>query len=610
MGPGFGGGGRGGMSLRNEEIEKRTLRDLDPKLFRRFWGIFVTPYVPTLILAILAMLAGTVTGLIGPMLQKTAIDEGMTNGNVDVIMRIALIYVVTHTLSWLFSYSRTFLMSRVGLSLTYDVREHLFKHIQTLSLSFFDRLQAGRIMSRLTSDVEALSQLINSGLMNTINDIFTLIGIVAIMIHNSPLLSLITFFTIPVMALVTTFFASRMRSAYHQVRAASADVNANLQETISGMRVTQSFTREERNLERFNELNEGNFRANIRAASLSSMFFPAIELISSIGTCIVLISGGYLVTTDAVSIGTVVLFLSFITRFFGPIRELTQVMTTIQAAGISLERIFGFLDEVPEVPDLPEATELPAIHGDVRYDHVNFSYEKSGAQILFDIDFEVKRGQTVAFVGATGAGKSSIINLLSRFYDPDNGQITIDGYDIRFVTQHSLRSQIGIVLQDTFIFSGTVMDNIRYGKLNASDEEVIAAAEAVGAHHFIMRLADGYQTEVNERGSKLSVGQRQLLAFARALLANPQLLILDEATSSVDAYTETLIQQALDRLLTERTAFVIAHRLSTIRNADCIYALDQGRIVEAGTHDELLERGGLYARLYEMQFKDQEASAS
>ena len=610
MGPGFGGGGRGGMSLRNEEIEKRTLRDLDPKLFRRFWGIFVTPYVPTLILAILAMLAGTVTGLIGPMLQKTAIDEGMTNGNVDVIMRIALIYVVTHTLSWLFSYSRTFLMSRVGLSLTYDVREHLFKHIQTLSLSFFDRLQAGRIMSRLTSDVEALSQLINSGLMNTINDIFTLIGIVAIMIYNSPLLSLITFFTIPVMALVTTFFASRMRSAYHQVRAASADVNANLQETISGMRVTQSFTREERNLERFNELNEGNFRANIRAASLSSMFFPAIELISSIGTCIVLISGGYLVTTDAVSIGTVVLFLSFITRFFGPIRELTQVMTTIQAAGISLERIFGFLDEVPEVPDLPEATELPAIHGDVRYDHVNFSYEKSGAQILFDIDFEVKRGQTVAFVGATGAGKSSIINLLSRFYDPDNGQITIDGYDIRFVTQHSLRSQIGIVLQDTFIFSGTVMDNIRYGKLNASDEEVIAAAEAVGAHHFIMRLADGYQTEVNERGSKLSVGQRQLLAFARALLANPQLLILDEATSSVDAYTETLIQQALDRLLTERTAFVIAHRLSTIRNADCIYALDQGRIVEAGTHDELLERGGLYARLYEMQFKDQEASAS
>ncbi|MCL2548343.1 MAG: ATP-binding cassette domain-containing protein, partial [Symbiobacteriaceae bacterium] len=295
-----------------------------------------------------------------------------------------------------------------------------------------------------------------------------------------------------------------------------------------------------------------------------------------------------------------------ITRFFHPIRELTQVMNTVQAAGISLERIFNFIDEVPEVPDEPQAFALLPIHGEVCFEHVDFSYDKDGAQVLFDIDFKVERGQTVAFVGATGAGKSSIINLLSRFYDPDSGRILIDNQDIRNITQHSLRSQIGIVLQDTFIFSGTVMENIRYGMLSATDDQVIKAAEAVGAHEFIMRLSDGYQTEVNERGSKLSVGQRQLISFARALLANPQLLILDEATSSVDAYTELLIQRALDRLLTQRTAFVIAHRLSTIRNADCIYALDMGRIVEQGTHNELLAKRGLYYRLYEMQFKNQE----
>ncbi|MCL2547561.1 MAG: ABC transporter ATP-binding protein, partial [Symbiobacteriaceae bacterium] len=358
MGGGWHGGG---MHVRNAEIEQRKLSDLDPQLFLRFWRTTVTPYRSKLYLSILAMLAATTTGLIGPMLQRVAIDDGMLAGNASVLLKVALIYIITHTLNWIFSFARSFLMSQIGLSITQDMRRHLFSHIQTLSLSFFDRLQAGRIMSRLTSDVEVLTQLINSALMNTINDFFTLIGIIIIMIVNSPLLSLISFFTIPVMFAVTRFFSRRMRKAYHQVRAASADVNANLQETISGMRVTQSFTREERNMERFDEVNEGNFRANMNAATLQSMFLPAIEVTSSIGTTLVLIGGGYLVLlasgseAEAVTLGIVVLFLNSITRFFHPIRELTQVMNTVQAAGISLERIFNFIDEVPEVPDEPQA---------------------------------------------------------------------------------------------------------------------------------------------------------------------------------------------------------------------------------------------------------------
>ncbi len=605
MGMHFGGGGGGMGGLRNAEIEKRKLTEIDRHMVKRLWG-YIRPFKWSMVLAILCMLAASTMNLAGPYLLKTAIDNGMKARNLTVINMIALVYILTHLANWFFSYNQTFIMSKVGQDVIFSLRRELHAHLQKLGFKFYDRLQAGRIMSRVTNDIEALNQLVTSGLVNLVNDVFTLVGIITIMLFMNPRLALVSFATIPLLAFVTNFFTRRMREAYHDVRRKIADVNANLQESISGMKVVQSFSREDQNLQRFDQTNYGNLQANMQAATLHSAFFPLIEVIGALGTALVLWVGGGLVMNEALTVGTVVAFLGYVTRFFQPIRDVSQVLNVVQSAAVSTERIFEFLDEVPEVQDAPGAQPLPAVTGEVRFEHVSFAYEE-GQRILHDISLTVKPGHTVAFVGATGAGKSSIINLLCRFYDPQEGRILIDGHDIRHVTQQSLRSQLGIVLQDTFIFSGTVKENIRYGRLDATDEEIIETAKAVNAHQFIMRLPDGYDTQVHERGSTLSVGQRQLISFARALIADPKILILDEATSSVDAYTELLIQQALDRLLQGRTAFVIAHRLSTIRNADCIYALDQGRIMEAGSHEELLGRDGIYRKLYEMQFKHQEA---
>ncbi len=604
MGMHFGGGGGGMGRLRNDEIEKRKISEIDHHMAKRLWG-YIAPYKWSMALAIFCMLAASTMNLAGPYLLKTAIDSGMKAGNLSVINMIALVYIVTHLANWFFSYNQTYIMSKVGQDVIFSLRRELHSHLQKLGFKFYDRLQAGRIMSRVTNDIEALNQLVTSGLVNLVNDVFTLVGIITIMLFMNPRLALVSFATIPLLIFVTNFFTRRMREAYHDVRRKIADVNANLQESISGMKVVQSFSREDQNLQRFDQTNQGNLQANMQAATLHSAFFPLIEVIGALGTALVLWVGGTLVMDNALTVGTVAAFLGYVTRFFQPIRDVSQVLNVVQSAAVSTERIFEFLDEVPEVQDAPGAQPLPAVVGEVRYEHVSFAYEE-GQRILHDITLEVKPGRTVAFVGATGAGKSSIINLLCRFYDPQEGRILIDGHDIRHVTQQSLRSQLGIVLQDTFIFSGTVKENIRYGRLDATDEEIIEAAKAVNAHQFIMRLPDGYETQVHERGSTLSVGQRQLISFARALIANPKILILDEATSSVDAYTELLIQQALDRLLQGRTAFVIAHRLSTIRNADSIYALDLGRIIESGSHEELLAKDGIYRKLYEMQFKSQE----
>ncbi len=585
----------------------KPLSELDHRLFIRLWG-YVRHYLGKTMISIICMLLTSATSLIAPTLLRYAIDYGMLAKNMEVINQMVIVYIIAYGGNWFFTYWQTYLMSKVGQDIIFDIRQDLFTKLQKLGLEFYDKWQAGRIMSRLTNDIDALHQLVTSGLTNIINDVFTLITIIIIMLTMNWRLALITFLTVPIILVVTLYFTRQMRAAYFVVRRTIADVNANLQESISGIKVTQSFTREDQNADRFNAVNESNFQANMKAAVLHSAFFPTVELIGALGTALVLGFGGIFIVRNigGMTVGTVSAFLVYVTRFFHPIRDLSNVLNTIQSAGVSLERIFEYMDEVPDVQELEDAASLKPIVGEVEYKNVDFSYTL-GQQVLFDINFKVAKGDTVAFVGATGAGKSSIINLLCRFYDPQGGAIYIDGQDIRNVTLHSLRSQLGIVLQDTFIFSGTVRDNIRYGKPEASHEEVIEAAKAVNAHDFIMRLPDGYDTQVQERGSRLSVGQRQLISFARTLLADPAILILDEATSSVDAYTELLIQKALDRLLTGRTALVIAHRLSTIRNADCIYALDKGHIMESGNHHELLLReGGVYRRLYEMQFKDQE----
>jgi len=584
----------------------KPLSELDPRLFVRLWG-YIRHYLGKTFISIVCMLLTSATSLIAPTLLRYAIDYGMLKQNMQVINQMVLIYIVAYAGNWFFTYWQTYLMSKVGQDIIFDIRQDLFVKLQKLGLQFYDKWQAGRIMSRLTNDIDALHQLVTSGLTNIINDVFTLVTIIIIMLTMNWRLALITFLTVPIILLTTLYFTRKMRAAYFVVRRTIADVNANLQESISGIKVTQSFTREDQNADRFDAVNESNFQASMLAAVLHSAFFPIVELIGALGTALVLGFGGVFIVRNVggMTVGTVSAFLVYVTRFFQPIRDLSNVLNTIQSAGVSLERIFEYMDEVPDVQNVENAIALKPIVGEVEYRNVDFSYTP-GQQVLYDINFKIPKGDTIAFVGATGAGKSSIINLLCRFYDPQAGTIYIDGQDIKEVTLNSLRSQLGIVLQDTFIFSGTVRDNIRYGKPEASSEEVIDAAKAVNAHDFIMRLPDGYDTQVQERGSRLSVGQRQLISFARTLLADPAILILDEATSSVDAYTELLIQKALDRLLTGRTALVIAHRLSTIRNADCIYTLDKGHIMEAGSHHELLQRNGVYRKLYELQFKDQE----
>lgn len=589
----------------NQEEYKSFDRDILKRLLT-----YVQPWKKHVLIAIVMLVISSLASLTGPYLLKVAIDDFIKAEFLSIEERysglvfIAIIYLAAQLLAWIASYYETYFMSWAGNNAVYSIRQDLFRHLQKQDITFYEKQPSGQIMSRVTNDVNSLSELVSSGLTKVIGDILTLIAIVVIMVSMHPLLALYSFVTLPFLLYLTFGFRNVIRDAFRKVRAEIAKVNANLQESISGVRVTQSFGREEENLRQFDETNYGNFAANIRAESLFSMYMPLVDLVGAFGTAIVLWAGGWMILnggeTNGLSVGVLVAFLGYLDRFYRPIKDLSAFFAQLQSAMAASEKIFAVLDTQPEIKD-DGILKLPPIQGEVRFDNVSFGYEEA-QEVLHNIDFDVTKGQKVALVGHTGAGKTSIINLLSRFYEPQEGRILIDGHDISKVTIESLRSQMGIVLQESFLFSGTVMENIRYGRLDATDEEVVLAAKAVNAHNFIMELDKGYETEVQERGSKLSVGQRQLVSFARALLRDPAILILDEATSSVDAYTEVLIQKALDRLLEGRTAFIIAHRLSTIRNADVILVLKDGQIIARGTHDELLDGSSYYRELYQLQF--------
>lgn len=577
----------------------------DPKLTRKAL-VFVLPYKRQLGIALAAMLATSATGLVAPHLMQVAIDDGMKKANMRVLTIVAGIYIATYLVRWLCQYCQTLAVAILGQHVLYDIRHKLFSHLQGLSLGFFDKREVGRIIARLTSDVEALNELLTSGALSVITDFITVIWIIVILLHKNLHLALLTFCLMPLMWIVTSVFRSKARLAYRDVRRKVATVTARVAENVSGVRVVKSFSREKENLRRFEEVNLENRRAYMRAAAIRAAFVPLIAIISAGGICIIYWYGGFQVIAGTLKVGVLVAFIGYMERFFTPIRDMSTLYHTMQSAMAGAERIFDILDTEPDIQNKPGAIQMPPIRGNVGFKNVTFAY--GDTPVLKDVSFSVEAGQTVALVGPTGAGKTTIINLLSRQYDIQSGSVPIDGHDIRNVTMESLRSQMGVVLQDPFLFPGSVKENIRYGRLDATDQEVEAVAKTVGADEFIRALPQGYDTDVREGGSILSVGQKQLVSFARALLADPRILILDEATSSIDTQTEMLIQEALEKLLKGRTSFVIAHRLSTIVGADRILVMDGGRVVQSGKHKELLRKGGLYKRLYDMQFDYELAS--
>ena len=560
----------------------------------------IAPYKWRFAAMLASLITATAAALAPAPLAKLAIDDGISKHDVAALDRIVIAFLISAVLYAVASYWQTYLVGWVGQRVLQDLRVRLFAHLQALSIGFYSRRRAGVLISRLTNDVEALDQLIEDGLATLIQSGLMLIGVVVILMVLDFHLALFTFLALPLLLAGGVVFRIASAGAYRATREKIAAITGYLQESLSGIRVIRAFAQERAHIKRFGELNDENRDVNMRTVYLNAAYFPAVEFLSALITVEILLVGGYEAIQGHTSTGVVFAFIAALNNFFDPIQQLSQLYTTYQSGMAALDKIFELLDEQPDLVDAPDATELPRIRGELRLDGVGLRYgsEDSGAWALRNVDLVVPPGQTVALVGATGAGKSTFAKLVARFYDPTEGRVLIDGHDLRTVTAQSLRSQMGIVPQEVFLFSGTVRENIVFGRPDATDAEVSNAARAVGADDFIQALPEGYETQVGERGVQLSAGQRQLLAFARALIADPRILILDEATSNVDVHTEGVIEQGLRRLVAGRTAVVIAHRLSTIRHAGRIVVLEHGSVVESGSHEELLELRGRYHALY------------
>jgi len=592
------------------EVKKTTRRMSSREIFARLIE-YLRPYKKWIVAVTIAVIVTSITGIASPyILGREIIAKYILRRDLRGLQWIILVFIGIQVANWIANTIRTYGMGKIGQSLLLRMRSDLFSHLQELSFSFYDESDSGDLISRVTNDTDAIGEAFTSGLIQVVSDILNLLMIVIVMFSINVQLSLASMIVVPLMIIAAALFNSKFRAAYQMQRTKISSVTSKLQESISGIREIQSFTREKDFIEEFKRTNLENLQANLQATKVWGLFFPTIQLIEAAGMGVVILYGGWLAFNGMLgpiedAVGTLITFIMYVGMFFGPIFDLTNFYNTIQSAFAAAERIFEILDVKPEIRDCEDAVEIPPIKGEIEFRNVTFEY-KPGKPVLRNVSFHIKPKETVALVGPTGAGKSTIIKLICRFYEPKSGQILIDGYDIRKVKMKSLRRQIGIVPQETILFSGTIMDNIRYGRIDASDEEVIAAAKIVGAHEFIERLPKGYDTRIGEGGAGLSVGQKQLIAFARALIRNPAILIMDEATSSIDPYTDLLIRKAMKALLKDRTSIIIAHRLSTVRDADRILVIDDGRIVEEGTHEELIEKGGLYSHLYEMQFKEPE----
>ncbi|KAF1303093.1 ABC transporter ATP-binding protein [Candidatus Enterococcus willemsii] len=587
------------MARNKSNVDEELTQEFNWSHYRRL-GSYVRPYKQPIFKVLLIIILTNIATMLGPYFTKIAIDTIIPQKNIQLLGILGVVFLLSLLfIAWCMRY-RILAITEIGQDILKDMRYAIFEHLQRLPFSYFDNRPHGKILIRVVNYINTLSDLLSNGLINLISDIFSVIITLGFMFFIDVKLTLYSLLLLPLLLVMVIVIKNKQRKAYQVLSNKQSNLNAYIHESIAGIKVTQSFAREQRNYEIFNEVSEEYRMSWMKAVRVQFLLWPGVQNISVLTTCLIYFVGIRQIGVE-VSTGTLIAFIGYINNFWNPVINIGNFYNSLITATAYLERIFETLDEVPDIQDSPSAKQLPPIKGTVDFEHVTFRYEE-GKNILNDVSFHITPGQTIALVGPTGAGKTTIINLLSRFYDVNEGAVKVDGYDVRDVTLESLRTQMGVMLQDTFVFSGTILENIRYGKLDATEEEIIAAAKLVRAHEFIKDLKDGYHTVVEERGSTLSAGQRQLISFARALLADPKILILDEATSSIDTKTEELLQAGLQQLLKGRTSFIIAHRLSTIKNSSQIFYVQGGKIAEAGTHEELMKEKGFYHHLYQSQY--------